>query len=483
MTQVFYSSTFFGAMTLAAATDAGRFGPHADRRLLIVANNATVPEITPRLDNAQGFDRLRDRFDDIVSWNEIIWPMHPSEWDPPAAEIPMLSRLMKDRLGLPDAPRELVVESIAVAPARTLATLLNDGPVTAYSDGLMSYGPTRSTLPMDVAHVQRLLYLDLVPNLSPLLLRERGVVCDAIPTEAFTRVVAGLPTPDAAPDIGSPVIVGQYLSAIGLISPDEEQRLHARMMTALVARGHRRIAFKPHPATGDRHSRHLREVAVSLGVHLTVIDQAIPCEAWFAAARPALVVSCFSTALMTARQHCGLPVATMGAGLLLERITPYQNSNRIPATIIAATLPELLVTGELREPAPVDIGHLVRAVSYCMQPNSQADLRADARTYLAAHGPERYFKKRRLEALELRRTPLSRARILRGPSAARRRLTRSRDSGPYVAAAAGADAQGAPVSGASIRRVFMGRSLPRWRIIGGRRERGTAGQSSGQMIS
>ena len=43
-----------------------------------------------------------------------------------------------------------------------------------FSDGLMGYGPTRDALPGDIGgRVERVLYLDLVPWLEPLLLRER----------------------------------------------------------------------------------------------------------------------------------------------------------------------------------------------------------------------------------------------------------------------------------------------------------------------
>ena len=55
--------------------------------------------------------------------------------------------------------------------------------------------------------------------------------------------------------------------------------------------------------------------------------------------RPALVVGCFSTALLTASALYGLPVARIGTELLLERLAPYQNSNRVPVTIVDALLP------------------------------------------------------------------------------------------------------------------------------------------------
>src|SRR5690348_17927762 len=48
--------------------------------------------------------------------------------------------------------------------------------ITVYADGLMSYGPTRNKLGLLVdSRIDRLLHLDLVPGLRPMLLTEFGV--------------------------------------------------------------------------------------------------------------------------------------------------------------------------------------------------------------------------------------------------------------------------------------------------------------------
>jgi hypothetical protein len=408
MTRVFYCSTFFGAMTLSAAIDAGYFAGGDERRLLIVSTNVAVPEVTVRVDHTPGFEKLRDRFDEVIYWNDLISPLHPSDWAPGPAELPMLSRLILARLGL-DVVTELVVESIAVAPARTIARLLRDCPITVFSDGLMSYGPTRDALPTDISgRLRRVLYLDLVPFLEPLLLREHDVKIEAVPQAAFTRVLAELPDPPgAAAARGCPVIIGQYLSALGIGTRDDEAALHADMLRALVARGYGQVVFKPHPAAGTGHVRRLRAVAAELRVQLTVVEDSVSAEAWLRVARPELVVSCFSTALLTASGYFGLPVAAMGCAGALERITPYQNSNRIPATIVDAVVAELDADGTLSPPVPVDLPQLVRAVGYCMQPTRNPDLRAAASEYLEEYGSERYFKRRRLEATGLVPAPWS----------------------------------------------------------------------------
>ncbi|MEZ0073101.1 alpha-2,8-polysialyltransferase family protein [Planotetraspora sp. GP83] len=418
--RLFYASTFFGAMTLAAAIDEGRFSPTpADRgrRVLLVSNNAAIPEVTPPLDEAPGFAALRGRFDQVVSWNELIAPLHPSDWKARAIETPMLGRLLAERFGELD---ELVLESIPVPPARTIAGLLKDTPITVYSDGLMSYGPTRDPLPHEISgRITRLLHLDLVPGLAPLLLSEYGVPAEALSGSSFTTVVRQVSVGDSVPGAKA-MILGQYLSSLGILTPQEEAGLHERMLRALAARGHRTVLFKAHPAAGRRHARELRPVADELGVELVVARETTPAEVCFAVNRPELVVGCFSTALVTARRFFGIPVATIGGDTVLERLSPYENSNRIPATIADASLPRLEADGSITEPPPADVSALVSAVGYCMQSAAYPGLREAATRYLETNGAARYFKGRRLAALEL----APEQRQLRPASRLRRLLSR-----------------------------------------------------------
>jgi hypothetical protein len=402
MTQVCYASTIFGAMTMAVAIDAGRLGPADQRRVLLVSNNAAIPEIVPAVHEIPAFAVLRDRFAAVHSWNDILFPMHPAAWTARALELPMLGRLVADRLVPGGEPTELVLESIAVPPARTLAALIRDCPITVYADGLMSHGPTRDPLPVEISsRITRLLHLDLVPGVPPLLLTEYGVPAEPVPAEAFREVIAEVVA--TAPDTmaGDALILGQYLSALGILTAAEEAELHATMLRGVAARGHRRIVFKPHPTAGRGHVRRLRETADELGVQLTVAGEDLPAEAYFATLRPELVVGCFSTALTTARRFFDLPVATVGGELVLERLAPYENSNRIPATIADALLPRLSADGTITDPPPMDVAALVRAVTYCMQSTAHPGLRPDAEAFITRHGPDRYFKRRRLRALDL----------------------------------------------------------------------------------
>ncbi|NAS20717.1 hypothetical protein GT755_03350 [Herbidospora sp. NEAU-GS84] len=406
MTQVFHASRFFGAMSLAAAVDAGAFGPPgAAERVLIVTNNAAVPEAALGLDEAPGFGALRDRFDRIVSWNEIIAPLHPSDWKPRSIETPMLGRLLQKAMGL-EHIEEMVLESVIVPPARALPGLFKDAMLTIYSDGLMAHSPTRDVLPGEISQrITRLLHLDLVPGLTPLLLREYGVPARALPSEAFTDVVGRVAAAAGPMPEGEAIVLGQYLSSLGILTPDEEFKLHADMVRGVVARGHRSIVFKPHPAAGRRQGRELAQIAAGLNASLTVAPDEVPAEVLFATRRARLVVSCFSTALMTARRFFGLPVATVGSDLLLERLTPYENSNRVPVTIVDASVPRLDADGTLTEPAVADLAGLVDAVAYCMQSAAHPALRPAAEAYVKANGPMRYFKKKRLEALGIIEKP------------------------------------------------------------------------------
>ncbi|MEU6116129.1 polysialyltransferase family glycosyltransferase [Streptomyces sp. NPDC047117] len=417
-TQIFFASTLYGAATLAAALDADRFEP-AGRRILLVSNNAAIPETTPALDAMPGFERLRGRFDEVRSWNETISPFHPGGWAPRADDAPLWERHLRLLWELGDAPVELIVESIQVNPALALCQIFQGAPVEVYADGLMSYGPTRSKLdPLVGTRIRRLLHLDLVSGLKPLLLTEFGVPAETVPTEPFLAVLAELAEEaerrtEAAPvpDGGGALLLGQYLSALSILTAEEEEELHVEMLRGAVDLGHRRVVFKPHPTAPARWSRVLEEEAERLGAELTVEDTPQLAEVLYQRMKPALVVGCFSTALLTATAFYGLPAARIGTDLLLERLAPYQNSNRVPVTIVDALLPPLTDASAVARWTPPTEGEvareltgLVKAVGYAMQHQIYPDLRPAAERYLATRLDTRtwrYFKRRRLTALAL----------------------------------------------------------------------------------
>lgn len=392
-TQIFQVSTLYGAATVAAALDAGRFGPHDCRRVLLVSNNAEVPETSLRLDTMTGYDRIAARFDDVVDWNDAIRPHHPGSWGPRPEEVPLWQRAFRTAWDLGSGPVEVTVES---------------------ADGLMSYGPTRDELPHLIAcRIQRLLHLDLVPGLRPLLLSEYGVPCELVPDEAFRTVLAEIAESAAAqPRLAeavaaapSALLLGQYLAALNILTVDEEEDLHIRMLRHAAGAGHRSVVFKPHPTAPTRYSQALEEAAETAGVRLTVLDCPLLAETFYERCRPRLVVGCFSTAMLTASVYFGIPIARVGTGRVLERLTPYENSNRMPLTIVDHIVPDLeqgaapAVTG----PAPGTLEPLVRAVGHCMQPRLHPALREETVRLLQTGDavPARYFPRDRLTALAL----------------------------------------------------------------------------------
>jgi len=409
-TQIFMASTLYGAATLAAALDTDGFGP-ADRRILLVSNNAATPETTPGPDEMPGFERLRGRFDDVISWNGTISPFHPGGWAPRPDDVPLWERHLRLAWNLGDDDVELAVESIQVNPALGVCQIFMGAPVTVYADGLMSYGPTRNKIdPLVGTRVTRLLHLDLVPGLKPLLLTEFGVEPRIVPTDAFVKVLAELvDTGDELPSVDEPaLLLGQYLSALEILTAQEEEELHVRMLKGALALGHTRVVFKPHPSAPARWSRMLEREAEKLGADLTVLDTPVLAEVLYQRMRPALVVGCFSTALLTASALYGLPVARVGTGPLLDRLTPYENSNRVPVTIVDALLPELTdgaaVTGQRPGTDVAELTRLLRAVGFAMQPKIYPDLRPAAEGYLTDRLNQdtwRYFKRRRLTSLAL----------------------------------------------------------------------------------
>ncbi|MBT2455288.1 alpha-2,8-polysialyltransferase family protein [Streptomyces sp. ISL-86] len=425
LTQIFIGSTLYGTATLAAAVDAGSF-PAADRRILLTSNHALAAEISPRLAGMPGFATLSTRFDEVLDWNTVIEPQHPGSWSPRSDDVPIWERYLRNLWGLGDDRIELIVESLQVPPAMALCQLFPGAAVDVYADGLMSYGPTRVRLDPQIGmRVRRVLHLDLVPGLEPLLLTEFGVPAELIPAGEFVKVLAELAASasdcghlpaDAAGDVAGDVagegaeapalLLGQYLSALDLITAQQEEDLHAEMVRGAYALGHRDLIFKPHPSAPAVYSRRAEAEAERLGARLTVMDTPVLAEILYQQLRPALVVGCFSTGLLTAATLFGLPVARTGTGAVLARLKPYQNSNRVPLTLVDALLPDLADTAAVRgwtAPGSAEVRSrldgLLTAVGFAMQPRILAAHRAAAEEYLTRHldsGTWRYFNRRRL---------------------------------------------------------------------------------------
>jgi hypothetical protein len=401
--QIFLASTAFGLATVAAAIEDGAFEP-ADRRVLVLTCNTEMPEASTPLSQVRGVTELCGRFDQVYDYNEAIEPLHPAEWQPRSTEVPLWERYFRRLWSLGDDQLHLVVESIQVNPAQGLCQILGDSRIDVYADGLMSYGPTRSALPDSVGcRIERLLHLDLVPDLRPVLLSEWNVPPVIISTMSLRSVVKGMIADEAGEPHRAALVVGQYLAAGGLLTEQEEIELYASMVSGCADAGFSTVIFKPHPSAPPAQLNRLHEVAAMCGVKLVISAELELAEAAYERGGIEAVVGCFSTALLTASSLYGLPVFRFGTELMLERLAPYQNSNRIPVTIVDAAVSDLTLARSAATRVNTDLTGLVAAVSYAMQPKLYPDRRAEAMEYLARHpqARARYVKRRRLTRLEL----------------------------------------------------------------------------------
>lgn len=424
MTQLVVASTLFGATTAAAAADAGLLpDPHGERVLLVV-NNAPAPELTPSLDEIPGADPVLRRFDRVVHLTDLIAPVHPSDWRPGHRELPMLERLLRDYWGLGEGPLQLVCESIWVNPAQALARVFHAAPVTVYADGLMSYGPTRDPLPLAISQrLHGLLHLDLVPGLRPVLLSEYGVSPTVIPGDSFRalieEVAAGAGESEADPRPRA-IVVGQYLAALDLVTMAEETGMHVRMVEAAARAGAEVVRFKPHPSAPPGLIEPLERAAERSGVTLQVIDSALPVEVMLAGGGHVALVGCFSTALATARSILEVPTVAVDTQMLLARLKPFENSNRVPTTVIDAVHRPGEPYGDVER-----LQGLVDTVAYCMQPKALRSRRPEASVFLQQLEEterRRYFSPARLRLLDLPGAPAQHPAVKVATTAAQKAL-------------------------------------------------------------
>ncbi|GGZ11294.1 polysialyltransferase family glycosyltransferase [Streptomyces nitrosporeus] len=442
MTQIFAASTLYGAMTVAAAIDAGQFGGDEHERILLVCNNVDIPEVSTPLHLMPGAESIRQRFTKVAYWNSLISPYHPAMWAPRDEDLSLWRRMLGGRLGVAPGPLQLIVESIQVKPAQTLCKIFQDASVTVYADGVMSYGPTRNDLHRDIhSRISEVLYLDLVPGLEPMLLTEYQVPSRPVDSSAVWSLMAEV-TQECVPQIEqaipehlrergpeTAVLLGQYLSSLGILTEEEEENLHLRMFESAVGLGFRTVIFKPHPSAPDSLAATLAQAAREAGVEFLVLDVPVLAETVFHYLQPRLVIGCFSTGLFTAKAFYGISVAQVGAREIIRRMRPYENSNRIPVTITHALLSDLESPGGYAEDRIMDLGHVrselspyVATVGFCMQPKRYAFLRGVAEDYVAGAVPQwdsrpelgMHFNPRVREKLSLPGPPLPAAKKERG---------------------------------------------------------------------
>lgn len=422
MKQLIVASTLYQCLCLAAAVDEAKLppveAPGADsdavgERILVLAGSAPVPELGDALQNTPGFPALARRFDRVVDYGELLWPHRPGQFSPRDDELLMWEKLLRSYWKLGNEPVQLVLESIQVDPAIALARIFSSASVVVHSDGLMSYGPTRNPLPRHIAQrLDALLYVDLIPGLDPVLLREhrpeRMIVSRAAVRTVIDELALGsengVLVDRRSPAKRTALVLGQYLTRLRILTLEEEDEQQRLMLIEAAARGAEVCVFKPHPSAGPARLRELEATAEELGLELLVLRTAALAEVVIAQLQPDVVIGSFSTALATARYLFDIETVAVGTDLLLERLSPYQNSNRIPATIIDALMVRPALPSSTASERVAELQRLVDTVAYCMQPTTLTALRPQAVQFLdtAVHTDQlRYFKRRRLTTLDL----------------------------------------------------------------------------------
>ncbi|ROO90054.1 hypothetical protein EDD29_7767 [Actinocorallia herbida] len=402
------AATRLGAATIAAALDLGLL-PTAPRRILLTSE-PPGPAIAAR-------------FTDVLDWDAEFAPLRPLGWAPRPQDLPVLERWLTEHWSLPGAAPagpacsgpesagsapggplhpgaadtgpalagsglaggvHLVVDTPAALP--TLGAILAGARITVCAAGLDAYGPTEVRPPDGVgSRIVRLLHLDLVPGLSPLLLREYGLASTPVPAAPLRELLG----PPGTPAEGA-LLLPEDLAARGVLPAAAEQVVLAGAVRAVAARGIGllRCAGEAVPGAVLREARRLR---------LTVETVADP---W--SVRPVLAVGHSSATLTALARVGGVTVAAAGA----RRLVP--TSERVPATLTHLTVPLLTRGGRLIPPpgrgartGPA-LQPLLDALAYTLRPGQLPDLRPAAVAHLtgadAAHG---YFPASGLAALGL----------------------------------------------------------------------------------
>lgn len=422
MTQIFALHSAYGLATAVAAIDAGLLDDgssgSAGGRLLVPFTSARVPETAVGIADEPVLRTLRARFDRSEPLEVLLGPLHPSSWEPAEADLPMLERLFARAWQLDPGELELFVQSPQVAPARTLMSLFPRARITIVGDGLMTYSPMRVRLPYSVAaRVGRVVHADVVPGVRPLVGAPHAEIVP-VPPAAFAAALRETdpggsdstlessldPALESASDgVPTVLVLGQYLSALGLITAAEEIELQRQLIDRAAGWVPGRIVFKPHPAAPPLVTSAVRARAAAHGIPLVEYRGPLAAELLAERLDAVAVVAGFSTALPTVRRLFGRAIGSAGNDTVLSVLTPYENSNRIPVTLVDALTRE---SSPYADPERLQL--LVDAVGYAMQPEIAGHLRGRAEELLAELDPaerERYFPPRRLVELGLPGAP------------------------------------------------------------------------------
>lgn len=343
-TRLFQCSTKLGLATahavlrrLAAEDSAGT------RNILLLSSSGQnkAPEVEVSwADPSAREQEIFSRFERVVHLDSLIAPEHPAQWRYHRSWLGH-RRLWLRELGVPYVD-ELVLESIQVPPAWTLAHFFSEARIRVYSDGLMVYSPTRIALSQEaLRRTTDVYHVDFLPGVTPLLLSEARPNYVAM---SLDELVGVFPVKRVAPTPAARVVfLGQTLAGAGIMSIEEERDLYLAALLRLASLvDAEALSFKAHPSA-TRASLHAlsRAFARRTGTPLRFESGEGVIEDLLATGEVRAVGGVFSTALFTA---CGLydvPAFTFGARVCYAKLAPYENSNRIPVLAADSLLPKL----------------------------------------------------------------------------------------------------------------------------------------------
>ena len=324
-----------------------------------------------------------------------------------ATDVVDLDALVGAKGRLDDGPVQLVVGSASLEAGRALARRLPDVTVALVAVDADAYGPTPAGVRGRFARlVTRVVHLDLVTGLEPLLLSERRVPSTAVPVADHRAAVAALPAPGPVAD-PTTLVLARTAAWGAALDADQQTKLVVALVQRCAEVGHSRLLVLVDPGTSPKVRKTLEKAAKQVRADLTVVDDAAPVEVWLATGAVRRVVGCASADLLVAQTVYATSSAQLDTDVVLKHLTPFADPRRVPAALVQATVPDLrswTAAPEGEPPAAIDLRSLTTAVAYAMEPELLAGRRAEAIAFLDATSDvvrRRYVRRRRLGELRL----------------------------------------------------------------------------------
>ncbi len=362
------ASTKFGLYTLLSVLKKRN---RDDRRVLFLSAHNQDFEVRNPLIDLVDDENVKRAFDKIMILNDLIAPLHPAQWKPIGNEVEQLAQRSMIEAAIGGKVTSILVESLQVAPALTIANLFSDSAIEVYSDGLMVFSPIKTNLPTSIlSRVAKCHYVDYISPVKPYIFEPYSIELSPIKCDDLKSEFANIAHDEKSlPDLrSSAVFLGQYLADSGLMSQDEEIDLYVRGLVQSQRKlKTKRLYFKAHPSFPQHALEQLLISCDEAGLEIEFLSQKVLIEEYLMHTKPSAVISIFSTGLMSANKIFGVPAYKFGTDRVLESLLGTTNSNFIPAVLISECLPSLNDTPSIN----IDYNRLVgllETLSSCMHP-------------------------------------------------------------------------------------------------------------------